>query len=77
VAKLRGKAKRKARREAIAAGVRLAKRGEEVTAEAIAEEMTLAGSYANGELAEFDWQGLIDFIEKILPLILKIIAIFT
>ena len=75
--KIKGKQKRRLKREAIRAGLRLARSGKTVDAESIAEEMAVAGLFASGDLAGFDWEQLIELIQKWLPLILRIVLIFV
>ena len=76
MAKVKGKLKRKVRREAIQAAFRLAKRDEVVDENTIAEEIAAGGAFAAGELEAWDWDAIIEFIKKLIPLIKLILALF-
>jgi len=73
----KGKQRRKLRREARRAAFRLARRGEEITAEAVADEIVGGGDLKSGDLAAWDWDEFMAFLEKLLPWIMKLIDLFT
>jgi len=61
----------------IGAARRIRGRGDEVTSEAVLHELLGDAEVTANLNAAMDWESILDFIERLLPLILKIIDLFT